>query len=132
MEERRLWSSTSLDAVLLTLWSLLIIGASATLLLKDILSPQYIELSSQLTVVFFILLSAYRLGLAYETNALFWYPVCYALILVHSFIYRGAKIRTDTFIEHVFYAMMGFLTLLAIFRVYRYYKRKWGKKKKST
>lgn len=126
-----LWSGTSLDAALLSLWTLLFVGAGASLLLKEVLSPQTIELSAQLTVVSFILLSAYRLGVAYETNALLWFPFCYVGIFVHSIIFRGVKLRVDVFIEHVFYAMMGYIVLLAIFRVYRYYKKKWGKKSKK-
>lgn len=125
-----IWTVQSLDAILLALWTLLILGASASLLLKEVLSPQTIELSAQMTVVSFILLSAYRLGVAYDVNALIWFSVSYGVIFVHSILFRKVPIRVDTFIEHVFYGMMAFLVLLAVTRVYRYYKRKWTKKKK--
>lgn len=125
----KVWSTESLDAILLTLWTLIIVGASASLLLKEVLSPQSIELSAQLSVVSFILLSAYRLGVAYDVNMFIWFPVSYVLIFLHSYFIRKVSIRTDVFIEHVFYAMMAFVCILAILRVYRYYKRKREKKK---
>lgn len=124
----KVWSAESLDAILLTLWTLLIVGASASLLLKEVLSPQSIELSAQLSVVSFILLSAYRLGVAYDVMFV-WFPAFYVLIFAHSFFIRKVYIRTDVFIEHVFYAMMAFVCILAILRVYRYYKRKREKRK---
>lgn len=125
----KVWSAESLDAILLTLWTLLIVGASASILLKEVLSPQSIEFSAQLSVVSFILLSAYRLGVAYNVNMLIWFPASYVLIFAHSFFIRKVYIRTDVFIEHVFYAMMAFVCILAILRVYRYYKRKRDKKR---
>lgn len=125
----KVWSAESLDAILLTLWTLLIVGASASLLLKEVFSPESIELSAQLSVVSFILLSAYRLGVAYDVNMFIWFPASYVLIFAHSYFIRKVSIHTDALIEHVFYAMMAFVCILAILRVYRYYKRKRDKKK---
>lgn len=130
--EGNLWSVQSLDAILLALWSLLIIGAAATLFLREFVTAYTTELIAQLSVVFFLLISAYRLGVAYDVNALLWYPACYGIILVHSFLFRKVALRMDTFIEHASYAMMAFIVLLSVVRVFRYYRRKWNKKKKSN
>lgn len=128
-EKNTIWSASSLDAILITLWTLLIVTASASLLLKEIVSPQTAELVAQMAVVFFLLLTVYRLGVAYAVNALVYYTGCYTLVSIHAVFVRKIPIRVDAFIENASYSMIAFIVLLAIVRVVRYYRRKWNKKK---
>jgi hypothetical protein len=124
-----LWTTRSLDAVLLSLWSLLVIGAATSLLLKELVDPKIVELIAQLNVVGFIGLSAYRMGVNYRVDARVWFPAAYFSTLIYSLLYRKVGLRVDVFIEHVFYAMMGFVCILSVVTIDRYYR---PPKKKRT
>lgn len=124
-----LWTTRSLDAVLLSLWSLLVLASAASLLLRELVNAKTVELLAQLSVVFFIGLSAYRMGVNYKVNALIWFPTSYVLILIYSLLYRKVGFNVDVFIEHVFYAMMAFVCILSVTTIDRYYR---PRKKKRT
>lgn len=125
-----IWSLTSLDAVLVALWTIIIGGALLSIVLDMYVSAYYKELAAQLSVVAFILMSAYRAGVNNKVDALTWYTSAYVTILFFSVFIRRRDVAPDLFIEHVFYAMMAFVCLLGAVKIYRHYFVKKKKKPK--
>jgi len=126
--EFRVFSLNSLDALLLGLWALILMGAALSVAFNFVTLPVNKELLMQLSVVFFILLSAQRLGSHYKTPASLWFTGLYVLILGHSILFRLVRINIDLFIEHVFYAMMAYVCAVGGVRMYRHF---FGKKIKK-
>lgn len=131
-EEQSIWSLASLDAILVALWTM-IIGGSAASLLLDAFAPKFHkELLAQGSVVAFILLSAYRAGANHCVDALTWYTSFYFTFLLYSVVVRGKEWSAiDLWIEHVFYAMFAFVCLIGAIKMYRYYIVLRNKKRKK-
>jgi len=127
--EFHVFSFNSLDALLLGLWTLILVGAALSLTFTYVDPPVGKELLMQLSVVAFILLSAQRLGSHYDTPASIWFSGLYVVILVHSILFRLVRINVDLFIEHVFYAMMAYVCVIGGLRMYRHFFGSLKKKK---
>lgn len=129
--EFRIFSFHSLDALILGLWTLILCGAGFSILFTHVDLPVNKELLAQLSVVFFIVLSAQRLGAHYNTPASLWFTGLYVVIFIHSLLYRLVKINIDLFIEHFFYAFMAYVCVVGGLRMYRHFFPKKKKIKKN-
>lgn len=131
-EEESIWTITSLDAVLVAFWTLIVAGSILSIVLDVYVSNKWLkELLAQLSVVLFILLSAYRAGVNTKVDALTWYTSFYVTFLLYSWTMLNMQLTASVLIQHVFYAMMAFVCLLGAVKIYRHFILNSNKKKKK-